>query len=71
MTQPAPTRPSGHRDRCASACLGCGNVGGALAELLLIHGDDIDARTGISLELAGIAVADPTRAAVGRSSRPI
>lgn len=41
--------------------MGCGNVGGALAELLLNHGDDIAARTGIGLELAGIAVADSTR----------
>jgi homoserine dehydrogenase len=44
------------------ALLGCGNVGGALAELLLTHRDDIAARTGVSLELAGIAVADVTRA---------
>ncbi|MGP0029846.1 MAG: homoserine dehydrogenase [Acidimicrobiales bacterium] len=41
--------------------LGCGNVGGALAELLLVRRDDIYARTGVSLELAGIAVADTTR----------
>ena len=41
--------------------LGCGNVGGALAELLVSHQDDIAARTGIRLELAGIAVADANR----------
>src|ERR1700677_1807197 len=41
--------------------LGCGNVGGALAELLVSRQDDIAARTGIRLELAGIAVADADR----------
>jgi homoserine dehydrogenase len=41
--------------------LGCGNVGGALAELLVGRQDDIAARTGIRLELAGIAVADAKR----------
>ena len=41
--------------------LGCGNVGGALAEILLTRTDDVAARTGIHLELVGIAVSDPTR----------
>jgi homoserine dehydrogenase len=41
--------------------LGCGNVGGALAELLVNRQDDIAARTGIRLELAGIAVANAGR----------
>ena len=41
--------------------LGCGNVGGALAHILLTRAEDVAARTGIRLELAGIAVADPTR----------
>jgi homoserine dehydrogenase len=41
--------------------LGCGNVGSALAELLLTRQDDIAARTGIHLELVGIAVADTAR----------
>ena len=41
--------------------LGCGNVGGALAEILLTRADDVAARTGIRLELVGIAVADPGR----------
>ena len=41
--------------------LGCGNVGGALAEILLTRADDVAARTGIRLELVGIAVADPAR----------
>jgi homoserine dehydrogenase len=43
------------------ALLGCGNVGGALAELLLTRQDDIAARTGIRLELVGIAVSGATR----------
>jgi homoserine dehydrogenase len=43
------------------ALLGCGNVGGALADILLTRQDDIAARTGIHLELVGIAVADATR----------
>ena len=43
------------------ALLGCGNVGGALAELLTTRQEDIAARTGIRLELVGIAVADTTR----------
>jgi homoserine dehydrogenase len=44
------------------ALLGCGNVGGALAELLMTRQDDIAARTGIRLELVGIAVTDVARA---------
>jgi homoserine dehydrogenase len=50
--------------------LGCGNVGGALAEILLTRADDIAERTGIRLELVGIAVADtskPRAAAVDRA----
>jgi len=43
------------------ALLGCGNVGSALAEILLTRQDDIAARTGIHLELVAIAVADPSR----------
>jgi homoserine dehydrogenase len=41
--------------------LGCGSVGSALAELLLTRQDDIAARTGIRLELVGIAVSGATR----------
>jgi homoserine dehydrogenase len=43
------------------ALLGCGNVGGALAELLVTRQDDIAIRTGIRFELVGIAVADVQR----------
>jgi homoserine dehydrogenase len=41
--------------------LGCGNVGGALAALLTEDRDRISARTGLSLELAAIAVRSPSR----------
>jgi homoserine dehydrogenase len=41
--------------------LGCGNVGGALAELLLTRQDEIAARTGVHLSLVGIAVNDISR----------
>jgi homoserine dehydrogenase len=44
------------------ALLGCGNVGSALAELILTRQDDIAARTGIRLELVGIAVSGANRA---------
>jgi homoserine dehydrogenase len=41
--------------------LGCGHVGGALAALLIDDHDRISARTGLSLELAAIAVRSPSR----------
>lgn len=43
------------------ALLGCGNVGGALAELLCEGAEEIAGRTGVAIELAGIAVADLRR----------
>jgi homoserine dehydrogenase len=43
------------------ALLGCGNVGSALAQLLLTRQDDIAARTGIRLELVAIAVSGANR----------
>ncbi|HEY1733933.1 MAG TPA: homoserine dehydrogenase, partial [Acidimicrobiales bacterium] len=43
------------------AVLGCGNVGGALVELLTTRGDEIAERTGLRLELAGVAVLDRQR----------
>jgi len=43
------------------AVLGCGNVGGALVALVLGDADAIAARSGVRLELAGIAVGDPSR----------
>jgi len=41
--------------------LGCGNVGSALAEILLTRSDEVAERTGIRLQLVAIAVADPTK----------
>src|SRR6185437_278823 len=41
--------------------LGCGNVGAALAEILLTRSEDVAARTGIRLELVAIAVANLDR----------
>ena len=43
------------------ALLGCGNVGGALADILLTRADDVAARTGLRFELVGIAVAHPDK----------
>jgi homoserine dehydrogenase len=43
------------------ALLGCGNVGAALAEILLTRREDVAARTGIHLELVGIAVSDASK----------
>ncbi len=47
------------------AVLGCGNVGAALVDVLLRRGREIANRTGVQLELAGVAVADP------RKTRPV
>ncbi|HUI03748.1 MAG TPA: homoserine dehydrogenase [Acidimicrobiales bacterium] len=47
------------------AVLGCGNVGGALVSLLVEDADAIAARSGVRLELAGVAVGDPGRARPG------
>ena len=41
--------------------LGCGNVGAALVGLLAQQGDDIEARTGLRLELTRVAVRDLTK----------
>ncbi|MFZ0666186.1 MAG: homoserine dehydrogenase [Acidimicrobiales bacterium] len=43
------------------AVLGAGNVGGALCRMLLEDADGIEERTGVRLELVGVAVADLTR----------
>jgi homoserine dehydrogenase len=47
------------------AVLGCGNVGQALVELLVGDGAALAARSGVRLELGGVAVADPGRARAG------
>src|ERR1700688_1746958 len=43
------------------AVLGCGTVGRALVALLLGDADAIAARSGVRLELVGVAVGDPSR----------
>ena len=43
------------------AVLGCGNVGGALVELLINRADQIAERTGVRFEVAGVAVSDLSR----------
>ncbi|MGI9092798.1 MAG: homoserine dehydrogenase [Mycobacteriales bacterium] len=43
------------------AVLGCGNVGSEVVRLLGEHGDDLTARVGVPLELAGVAVRRPQR----------
>ena len=47
------------------ALLGCGNVGAQVVRLLSEHGDDLTARVGRPLELAGVAVRDATTARPG------
>src|ERR1700678_3042367 len=47
------------------AVLGCGNVGGAFVALLLADADAVAARSGMHLELVGVAVGDPSRARPG------
>jgi homoserine dehydrogenase len=42
--------------------LGCGNVGGALAQLLTADADAIAERTGVRLEVGRVAVRDPAKA---------
>jgi homoserine dehydrogenase len=59
MTSPA--ADSDARTSVRVALLGCGNVGIALAELLVTRQDDIEARTGIHFQLVGVAVADANR----------
>ncbi len=60
---PVVARPREGRDAAAVrvAVLGCGNVGGALVALLLEDADAIAARSGVRLELVGVAVGDPSR----------
>ncbi len=48
-------------DALRIALLGCGVVGSQVARLLREHADDLAARVGVPLELAGIAVRRPNR----------
>ncbi len=54
-------RRGGDQRAVRVAVLGCGNVGGGLVALLLADADGIAERSGVRLELAGVAVADPGR----------
>ncbi len=58
-------RLAGAEEAVRVAVLGCGNVGGALVTLLLGDADAIAARSGVHLELVGVAVGDPSRARQG------
>lgn len=55
MSDPAAPRP------IRLGLLGCGTVGAALVQLVQAQADDIAARTGVALEVAGIAVRDTSR----------
>jgi homoserine dehydrogenase len=48
-------------DRVRVGILGCGHVGGALVRLIHDHADVIEARAGVPLEVARVAVADLTK----------
>ena len=85
-TSPPPSTPSGAQlvtvTRCKVALLGCGTVGSAVLRLLDEQADDLAARIGRPVEVAGIAVRRPAhhpdvpaapahhrRAAAGRRGR--
>ncbi|HTZ08515.1 MAG TPA: homoserine dehydrogenase [Acidimicrobiales bacterium] len=66
MPGPAPDDADGAAARPVRvAVLGCGNVGGALVSILVTEGDRIARRSGVRLELVGVAVADPARNRAG------
>jgi homoserine dehydrogenase len=48
-------------ERVRVGILGCGHVGGALVRLIHDHADVIEARAGVPLEVARVAVADLTK----------
>ncbi|HET6636658.1 MAG TPA: homoserine dehydrogenase, partial [Streptomyces sp.] len=47
------------------ALLGCGTVGSEVARIMTTHADDLAARIGAPVELAGVAVRRPDRARDG------
>jgi homoserine dehydrogenase len=55
----------GNAEPVRVAVLGCGNVGAALVSLLLSDAEGIATRSGVRLELAGVAVGDPRRTRPG------
>ena len=46
------------QERVRVGILGCGNVGSALVRLIHDHADVIEARSGVPLEVARVAVRD-------------
>ena len=52
---------SGNEERVRIGVLGCGNVGAALVGLIDAQGDMIEARTGLRLEVAKVAVRNMSR----------
>ncbi|WP_130865570.1 homoserine dehydrogenase [Acidipropionibacterium timonense] len=68
-TRPDPAAPSSTREPLRVALLGCGVVGSQVARMILTRPDDIVARVGRPVELAGIAVAHVGRPRHGLDSR--
>ena len=54
-------RVSEEREPIKVALLGCGNVGSQVYRLLTEQSADLKARAGAPLEIAGVAVRDPSR----------
>src|SRR3974390_2876937 len=63
--RPAPVPSGAEPPAVRLAVLGAGNVGGALVAQLLAEPDAVAERSGVRLEVAGVAVADPRRARDG------
>ena len=61
--RPRPIRPDSTLmdERVRIGILGCGNVGGALVRLIHDHAEVIEARAGVPLEVARVAVRDVAR----------
>ncbi len=58
---PVPEPSAADAVRVRIGLLGCGNVGAALAELIAAQGPDVEARTGVRLEVTRVAVRDPSK----------
>ena len=52
------------------ALLGCGVVGSEVTRIMTTHADDLAARIGAPVELAGIAVRRPDKVREGVPARP-
>jgi homoserine dehydrogenase len=58
---PASLRAGARRSTVRIGVLGCGNVGGALVTLVAGQAKEIEARTGVQLEIARVAVRNLSR----------